>query len=171
MIAIWGKCYTCIMARSTSWHMMPRTSNKWIILELLYQHRKQNDFMNNTAFVAHVDEFFLNCNIELKAGNKQGEKGDYRVWTIPTLDILNILNGCHPSGWNYQLRVASLRCRVKGGQFVVVCSASPPKWMDRSGSNFQGVISTYGRMSSNIWVFKKLKYKKLCLVKLLGNTR
>ena len=38
--------------------------------------------------------------------------------------------------------------------------------MNQIPPNFQGVISTYGRTSSNIWVFKKLNYKKLCLVSL-----
>ena len=42
--------------------------------------------------------------------------------------------------------------------------------MDQTPPNFQGVISTYGRTSSNIWFFKKLKYEKLLLVKLLRNT-
>ena len=56
------------------------------------------------------------------------------------------------------------------GSNDVVRTSTPPRWMDQSGSNFQGVISTYGRTSSNIWFFKKPKYKKLCLVKLPGNT-
>ena len=54
----------------------------------------------------------------------------------------------------------------KGGQFVVVCYATPPTWMDgsdhgvtstspptgvdQSGPNFQGVIRSWERSSSNI---------------------
>ena len=41
--------------------------------------------------------------------------------------------------------------------------------MNQIPPSFQAVISTYGRMSPNIWVFKKLKYKKLRLVNLGQN--
>ena len=43
------------------------------------------------------------------------------------------------------------------------------KWNNQNLPNFQGVISTYGRASSSICFLKKTKYKKLLLVKLLGN--
>ena len=45
---------------------------------------------------------------------------------------------------------ASRRYRGRGpgrdGSDDVVCDATPPTWMDQSGSNVQGVIWTYGRM-------------------------
>ena len=45
--------------------------------------------------------------------------------------------------------------------------ASPPTWVYHLRLNFQSVIRTYERSSSNIWFFKKLKYEKLLLEKLL----
>ena len=56
------------------------------------------------------------------------------------------------------------------GSNGVVTRSTPPSWMDQTPPNFHGDISTYGRTSSNIWVFKKLKHKKLLSVKLLRNT-
>ena len=47
-------------------------------------------------------------------------------------------------------------------------SATPPKWVDQSGSNFQGVISAYGEcLPTYIRFVKKPKYRKLLLVELL----
>ena len=56
------------------------------------------------------------------------------------------------------------------GSDPVLTFATPPRGIKQSGPNFQGVIRSWERLSSNIWFFKKLKYKKLLVVKLPWNT-
>ena len=64
-----------------------------------------------------------------------------------------------PGNTHYQgERAKSLRYR-RGGLGGRVrwrqTSCILPTWVDHSGPNFQGVITTYGRTFSNVWFFKK----------------